>query len=126
MRFINKKIMLFMTNVFLLGGIGSTIANYSTSVIQGEASPLVDSLSPKGWGSYTTNSFPAAGTEYTGTASTSSVTIGMWVFNGSTGAVRGNVNSANSANANFGDVPCLLKPPVIAKLHGLVLVFTLM
>jgi hypothetical protein len=37
MRFINKKIMLFMTNVFLLAGIGSTIANYSTSVIQGEA-----------------------------------------------------------------------------------------
>ncbi len=29
--------MLFMTNVFLLAGIGSTIANYSTSVIQGEA-----------------------------------------------------------------------------------------
>ena len=26
-----------MTNVFLLAGIGSTIANYSTSVIQGEA-----------------------------------------------------------------------------------------
>ena len=37
MRFINKKFMLFMTNVFLLAGIGSTIANYSTSVIQGEA-----------------------------------------------------------------------------------------
>jgi hypothetical protein len=37
MRFINKKIMLFVTNVFLLAGIGSTIANYSTSVIQGEA-----------------------------------------------------------------------------------------
>ena len=37
MRFINKKIMLFMTNVFLLAGIGSTIANYSTSVIQGQA-----------------------------------------------------------------------------------------
>jgi hypothetical protein len=37
MRFINKKIMLFMTNVFLLAGIGSTIANYSTSVLQGEA-----------------------------------------------------------------------------------------
>ncbi len=37
MRFINKKFMLIMTNVFLLAGIGSTIANYSTSVIQGEA-----------------------------------------------------------------------------------------
>jgi hypothetical protein len=37
MRFINKKFMLFMTNVFLLAGIGSTIANYSTSFIQGEA-----------------------------------------------------------------------------------------
>jgi hypothetical protein len=41
MRFINKKFMLFMTHVFLLAGIGSTIANYSTSVIQGEATPLV-------------------------------------------------------------------------------------
>jgi predicted extracellular nuclease len=42
MRFINKKIMLFMTNVFLLAGIGSTIANYSTSVIQGEAANASD------------------------------------------------------------------------------------
>jgi uncharacterized protein YjdB len=37
MRFINKKFMLFMTNVFLLAGIGSTIANYSTSSFQGQA-----------------------------------------------------------------------------------------
>ncbi len=42
MRFINKKIMLFMTNLFLLAGIGSTIANYSTSVIQGEAANASD------------------------------------------------------------------------------------
>ncbi len=34
--------MLFMTNVFLLAGIGSTIANYSTSVIQGEAANASD------------------------------------------------------------------------------------
>jgi hypothetical protein len=31
-----------MTNVFLLAGIGSTIANYSTSVIQGEAANATD------------------------------------------------------------------------------------
>ncbi len=42
MRFINKKFMLFMTNVFLLAGIGSTIANYSTSVIQGQAANASD------------------------------------------------------------------------------------
>jgi len=99
MVFFNKRMILLFTNLFLLAGIGITIANYSTSVIETEASTLVDSLSPKGWGGYTTPAFAAAGTEYTGTASTSSVTLGLWVFNGSTGALRGN---QGAANANFG------------------------
>ena len=50
MRFINKKLMLFMTNVFLLAGIGSTIANYSTSVIQGEAASYSSRFNSAAWG----------------------------------------------------------------------------
>ncbi len=37
MAFFNKRMILLFTNLFLLAGIGTTIANYSTSVIQGEA-----------------------------------------------------------------------------------------
>lgn len=37
MAFLNKRMILLFTNLFLLAGIGTTIANYSTSVIQGEA-----------------------------------------------------------------------------------------
>jgi uncharacterized protein YjdB len=65
MRFINKKIMLFMTNVFLLAGIGSTIANYSTSSFQGQASgseQLIKTISFENSG----EGFSAS-TTYTGT-----------------------------------------------------------
>jgi len=37
MAFFNKRMILLFNNLFLLAGIGTTIANYSTSVIQGEA-----------------------------------------------------------------------------------------
>ncbi|MFZ9197650.1 MAG: hypothetical protein ACO22H_04790 [Bacilli bacterium] len=37
MAFFNKRMILLFTNLFLLAGIGTTIANYSTSLIQGEA-----------------------------------------------------------------------------------------
>jgi hypothetical protein len=37
MAFLNKRMVLLFTNLFLLAGIGTTIANYSTSLVQGEA-----------------------------------------------------------------------------------------
>lgn len=37
MAFLNKRMILLFTNLFLLAGIGTTIANYSTSVIEGQA-----------------------------------------------------------------------------------------
>ncbi len=37
MAFFNKRMILLFTNLFLLAGIGTTIANYSTSVVEGEA-----------------------------------------------------------------------------------------
>jgi len=37
MAFFNKRMILLFTNLFLLAGIGTTIANYSTSVIEGQA-----------------------------------------------------------------------------------------
>jgi hypothetical protein len=37
MAFFNKRMILLFTNLFLLTGIGTTIANYSTSVLEGQA-----------------------------------------------------------------------------------------
>ena len=41
MAFFNKRMILLFNNLFLLAGIGTTIANYSTSVIQGEANDKI-------------------------------------------------------------------------------------
>lgn len=56
-----------------------------------------DVMFAKGFGSYTTNSFSAAGTDRTSVANSTNstgVTYAMQVFNGSTGAVRGNQSGA--------------------------------
>ena len=58
-----------------------------------------DIMFAKGFGGYTTNSFSGAGTDYTAVANSTnatSVTYAMSVFNGSTGAVRGNQSAASS------------------------------
>lgn len=58
-----------------------------------------DIMFAKGFGSYTTNSFSAAGTDRTAVANSTnatSVKYAMQVFNGNTGAVRGNQSSAAS------------------------------
>lgn len=59
-----------------------------------------DVMFAKGFGSYTTNSYGAAGTDYSAVANSTNatgVTYAMQVFNGSTGAVRGN----KSGSANY-------------------------
>ena len=59
-----------------------------------------DIMFAKGFGSYTSNSFGDAGTDYSAIANSTNatgVTYAMQVFNGSTGAVRGNKTGA----ANF-------------------------
>ncbi len=66
----------------------------------GDASTLIDKMYAKGFASYTTSSYSAAGTDYTAVANSTnatSVTYAMQVFNGSTGQVRGNQSGA----ANF-------------------------
>lgn len=73
-------------------GIGVSV-NAQKDVVGARAEVLTDSLSAKGWGGYTTASFGAVGVDYSGTASTSGATIAMQIFNGSTGAVRGNQSS---------------------------------
>lgn len=60
------------------------------------AADVVETLTIKGFGNYTTNSYSAAGTDYTGTGASSGVTYAMQVFNGSTGVPRGNQNTATS------------------------------
>ncbi len=66
----------------------------------GGTDPVDDVMMAKGFGGYTTNSYSAAGTDYTGNANitnNSGATYAMQVFNGSTGQVRGN----QSGSANF-------------------------
>ena len=58
-----------------------------------------DIMFAKGFGSYTTNSFSAAGTDRSSVANSTNatgVTYAMQVFNGSTGAVRGNQSGASN------------------------------
>ena len=73
MAFFNKRMILLFTNLFLLAGIGTTIANYSKSVIQGDAATNF-SMSIK---KYDTSSFGSGvsdGTLSYGTTS-SSITV---------------------------------------------------
>ena len=58
---------------------------------------VADALSVTGWAGYTTNEYSAANTDKIGTSSTTGVSYAMQVYNGSTGAVRGNQSGA----ANF-------------------------
>ena len=60
---------------------------------------VVEVLNVTGWSGYTTNSYSAAGTDRTGTGATTGVSYAMQVFNGSTGAVRGN-QTDSSGNFN--------------------------
>ena len=60
------------------------------------AADVVETLTITGWGSYTTNSYSAAGTDYTGTGSKLGATFAMQIFNGSTGVPRGNQSTATS------------------------------
>ena len=58
-----------------------------------------DVMFAKGFGNYTTNSYGAAGTDYSGVpngTNATGVTYAMQVFNGSTGAVRGNKTGASN------------------------------
>ena len=57
---------------------------------------VADALTAAGWAGYTSNSYSDANTDKTGTSSTTSVSYAMQVYNGSTGAVRGNQSTATS------------------------------
>ncbi len=63
------------------------------------ADTKTDIMFAKGFGGYTTSSFSAAGTDYSAVANSTNatgVTYAMQVFNGSTGAVRGNQSTATN------------------------------
>lgn len=84
------------------GGYTATCAVTVTAASGGGGggSPVDDVMIAKGFGGYTTSSYSAAGTDYTGNANltnSSGATYAMQVFNGSTGQVRGN-QSTPSAN----------------------------
>jgi uncharacterized protein YjdB len=58
-------------------------------------SEVTDGFMAKGWGGYTNNSFSATGTDRSGQGDNTGVTYAMRVFNGSTGALRGNQSSVS-------------------------------
>lgn len=77
----------------------SVTVNSSGGGGEGGDDPVNDVLFAKGFGGYTTGSYSAAGTDYSGIANStnnSNSTYAMQVFNGSTGAVRGNQSGANN------------------------------
>lgn len=76
----------------------STSSSTTTSSSSGSGGSQ-DILFAKGFGGYTSNSYSAGGTDYTGVANStnsSGSTYALQVFNGSSGAIRGNQNSASS------------------------------
>ena len=82
------------------GGYTATCSVEVTASGGGGDTPVDDVMVAKGFGGYTTASYSAAGTDYTGVANLeneSGSTYAMQVFNGSTGQVRGN----QSGSANF-------------------------
>ena len=93
-----KSIVAASVGVAMAIGVGVGLGREASAVYAAGAG--TDVLFAKGFGSYTNNSFSAAGTDRTGVANgtnVSGVTYALQVFNGSTGAVRGNQN-AGSAN----------------------------
>ena len=61
-----------------------------------EEGDVADALTVAGWAGYTTGSYSDSNTDKTGTSSTTGVSYAMQVYNGQTGAVRGNQSSATS------------------------------
>lgn len=84
-----KHLKLFFALFAMLAlGVGNAWAETKTDV-----------MFAKGFGKYTTNSYSTAGTDRTAVANSTnatSVTYAMQVFNGSTGALRGNQSAAKS------------------------------
>lgn len=60
------------------------------------AADVVETLTLAGWGNYTTNSYSASGTDYTGKGGTTNVSYAMQVFNGNNGQPRGNQSGASN------------------------------
>ncbi len=76
-----------------LGGFFFTLLLLLFATTNAWAQDLTDIMFAKGFGGYTTNGFSAAGTDRSGKANSTNKTdveYSMQVFNGSTGAVRGN------------------------------------
>lgn len=78
--------------------LGAFTKEATNNGLRTKAAILTDSISAKGWGGYTGSSYSAVGVDYSDDAPTSGATLAMQIFNGSSGAVRGN---QNTMTANF-------------------------
>lgn len=94
MKAFKRKLSMLLAISAMAFGVG--LKSGDTTVVKAADSTSTDTITVKGFGNYTSNSFSAAGTDYTGTGSLNTVTYAMQVFNGSSGAVRGNKNANNN------------------------------
>ena len=85
--------LVFSSFSFIFASISVATAAPAT-LSETRAATYTETLTVKGFGGNTASGISAAGTDYTGTGSTTGVSYAMQVFNGSTGAIRGNQDKA--------------------------------
>lgn len=95
-----KKLSTLIVGFAMAVGVGAAIGS-NVNVGGVSAAAGTDKIVAKGFAGYTNNSFSAVGTDYTAVANVnnsniSGVTYALQIFNGSTGAVRGNQSSAKN------------------------------
>lgn len=93
MRKFFKKAITPLLAIGMALSLGAFTKEATNNGIRTEAAILTDAISAKGWAGNETGSFSEVGTDYSAAAPVSGATLAMQIFNGKTGAVRGNQSS---------------------------------
>lgn len=96
MRKFFKKAITPLLAIGMALSLGAFTKEATNNGIRTEAAILTDAISAKEWAGYDKNSYSAVGTDYSAAAPVSGATLAMQIFNGKTGAVRGNQGSMTS------------------------------
>lgn len=96
MRKFFKKAITPLLAIGMALSLGAFTKEATNNGIRTEAAILTDAISAKGWAGYDKNSYSGVGIDYSAAAPVSGATLAMQIFNGSTGAVRGNQTGINS------------------------------
>ena len=98
MRKFFKKVITPLLAIGMALSLGAFTKEATNNGIRTEAAILTDAISAKEWAGYDTNAYSAVGTDYSAAAPVSGATLAMQIFNGSTGAVRGNQDNPMTQN----------------------------